>query len=551
MKKFFTLFLSLSFTYGFAQQVPVAWVKDYNGPADNDDEAVDMVVDANNNAYVVGTSFATNGTYDIVTVMYTSSGVQQWVASYNGPGNDNDAAAAIAVDASGNVYVTGRAKTTNNLEDIVTIKYNSAGVQQWAMTYNGPGNNIDEGFDIAVDASGNVYVTGYVTDANIFTDMMTIKYNSAGVQQWATPFNGTGNGNDRGHALILDGLGNLYVCGKGNETTSSTLSDIVTIKYNCSNGAQVWSRSYDGGNDNDYGRAITMDNAGNIIVTGQSYLAGDWFDYATIKYDAAGTQQWVMRYNFGSQKYEDPTDIITDPNNNVYVTGMSQGTGNNTAQDDFATVKYSPTGTQVWVARYTSTGNNDDRGYGIGIDDTNNIYVTGYVTLSSTNKDFMTIKYDNAGNQKWTVTYDGGATGIDEANSIGIGSSAEVYVAGFADIMPGTATNNDIITIKYATNSIGFAEYQNTFSDIILYPNPSTGNSTISITSEHLDGNSKLFLSVYDVTGREIVSQKEFSANNKFATFDLSTIDLSKGVYVIKVNDDKKEFTGTGKLVIQ
>jgi hypothetical protein len=548
MKKLTTLlFSTLSFT-AFAQ-VPVEWTRSYNGPADNDDEAIDMAIDASGNAYVTGTSFATNGTYDITTVMYSAAGVQQWVATYNGTGNNNDGADAVAVDANGNVYVTGRARSVSNLEDIVTIKYNASGIQQWAVTYNGSGNGLDEGKDVTVDASGNVYVTGYFSLSNNYTDMITIKYDAAGNQQWATPFNGVNNGSDEGDAIILDGTGNLYVCGKGNENQSSGLSDIVTIKYNCSAGAQQWLRAYDAGvSDNDYGRAITLDQAGNVIVTGQSFYTGLWFDIATIKYDAAGTQQWAMRYNFGANKYEDAKSITTDLNNNVFVAGYGQGTGTG---NDGVLIKYNAAGAQQWVSRYTSTGNNDDRFFSVVCDDTANAYTTGYMTLSSTNKDYATVKYNSAGTQKWIATYDGAGNGFDYGAVIGIGSASEIYVTGYADANTGVNTNNDYVTIKYATANIGFAEYNNTISDIVMYPNPTTGNSTISISAEFLKENTKLYLSVYDVTGREVVSQKDFTCNNSFATFSLSNIQLAKGVYTIKLNDSSKQFTGVGRLVIQ
>lgn len=87
------------------------------------------------------------------TVKYNSAGQQQWAAYYPGT------AKAMAVDASRNVYVTGRSPGAGNL-DYATIKYNSAGQQQWIVTYNGPGNGDDQANAIAVDGSGDVYVTG-------------------------------------------------------------------------------------------------------------------------------------------------------------------------------------------------------------------------------------------------------------------------------------------------------------------------------------------------------------------------------------------------------
>ena len=81
------------------------------------------------------------------------------MARYNGPGNADDHAAAIAVDDSGDVYVTGSSNLPGTSYDYATVKYNSSGTQQWVTRYNGPVNGGDYGNAIAVDSSGNVYVT--------------------------------------------------------------------------------------------------------------------------------------------------------------------------------------------------------------------------------------------------------------------------------------------------------------------------------------------------------------------------------------------------------
>jgi len=99
--------------------------------------------------------------FDFATVKYDSSGTQKWVQRYNGPlGSGNDDAYSITVDSSGNVYVTGRSMGTGSNYDIATVKYNSSGVQQWVQRYNGPGNGTDWANSILVDDSGNVYVSG-------------------------------------------------------------------------------------------------------------------------------------------------------------------------------------------------------------------------------------------------------------------------------------------------------------------------------------------------------------------------------------------------------
>jgi hypothetical protein len=132
-------------------------------------------VDGSGNVYVTGPSSGSGTAYDYATIKYISSGVQQWVARYNGPGNDWDEAYSLAVDGSGNVYVTGESFGSGTWQDFATIKYNSSGVQQWVQRYNGPGNGSDGATSLAVDGSGNVYVTGGIV-ASPDDNYATIKY---------------------------------------------------------------------------------------------------------------------------------------------------------------------------------------------------------------------------------------------------------------------------------------------------------------------------------------------------------------------------------------
>ena len=95
----------------------------------------------------------------ITTIKYDGNGNEQWIAFYNGPGNSQDGAVAIALDDSGNVYVTGTCWGNASQQDYATIKYNIDGTQQWVALYNGPGGH-SSATALVLDAFGNVYVTG-------------------------------------------------------------------------------------------------------------------------------------------------------------------------------------------------------------------------------------------------------------------------------------------------------------------------------------------------------------------------------------------------------
>jgi hypothetical protein len=163
-------------TQNFTNGVEEAWVSHYaSGLATAYDRATAVTVDGAGNVYVTGYSSNSSFGVDYITVKYDGSGVQVWIAMYNGPGNGDDIATALAVDASGNVYVTGRSYGSGTGYDYATVKYNSAGVQQWVARYNGPGNSWDRASALAVDGSGNVYVTGY-SEGYGWRVYTTIKY---------------------------------------------------------------------------------------------------------------------------------------------------------------------------------------------------------------------------------------------------------------------------------------------------------------------------------------------------------------------------------------
>jgi hypothetical protein len=422
--------------------VDTAWVRRYNGPADCEDVAHAIATDDSGNVYVTGQSQdATCDDYDYVTMKYDPSGSQLWVQRYDGPGNSNDGASAIAVDGSGNVYVTGYSVGSGTNYDYTTIKYDHNGNQLWVQGYNGPGNDWDRAWAIAVDGSGNVNITGYsygTAGGAMNSDYATIKYSSFGNQLWVQRYNGPTNGDDYAYAIATDGSGNVYITGT---SWGGWGSDYCTIKYS-PNGNQLWVKRYNGpGNSNDDAFAVAVDGSGNVYVTGRSMGSGTIYDYATIKYDTDGNELWAKRYNGPGDSWDWARTIAVDGSGNVYVTGYSIGSG---TYEDYATIKYDNNGNELWVKRYNGPGNNRDDACAIALDGSGNVYVTGVSFGSGTSFDYATIKYDNNGNELWVKRYNGPGNGTDNACDIAVDGSGNVYVTGGSN-----SSSSDYATIKY------------------------------------------------------------------------------------------------------
>ena len=420
------------------------WVRRYNGPGDDNDEAFGIALDSSGNVYVGGACTGIGTDFDFCTIKYRPT-LEEWVASYNGPASDLDGAKSIAVDSSGNVLVTGFSEGSGTGFDYYTIKYDSSGNKLWEARYNGPGNSDDEANALAVDSSGNVYVTGRSIDSSTGYDYATIKYDSNGNQLWVARYNGPGDGTDWPLSLAVDSSGSVYVTGSIHYggTTGTVFG---TLKYD-SNGNQEWVAMYNdsaGGSDN--GVDIAVDSLGNVYVTGFSAGIGSKGDYATIKYDTNGNQLWVARYDGPSHETEQVRALDVDSSGNVYVTGISPEVF--TTDYDYATIKYDTNGNQLWVARYNGPTGNGGRAWALAVDSSGNVYVTGE-SPGSTATDYATIKYDTNGNQLWVARYNGYGSYQDKAWALALDSSGNVYVTGRSW---GIGTYQDYATIKYDTN---------------------------------------------------------------------------------------------------
>jgi uncharacterized delta-60 repeat protein len=544
MKIRYTIFfLSLLLSQFAMAQPALAWSQRYNGLPDYSDEARDIVVDNSGNSYVTGSAFGANGTLDIVTIKYSSSGQQLWLQSYNGTANDNDEGYDIQLGDSNNVYVCGYSKNTGTMQDLTVIKYNSSGVLQWARTYNGSFNNYDVGNALALDANGNVYVTGIETNSTYTYDFATLKYSTGGTQMWVQTYNGPGNFNDEARDIVLDAAGNVYVAGTQDTFfASQPNADMVLIKYDNS-GAQQWRRVYDSPSHGyEYAKNLVIDGTGQLIMSGYAFVTGNGNDIFLLKYNSSGAFQWIQSYNYSGTSFEQPNAMTIDSQNNIIVAAQGIGSSGN---NDYVTVKYNSGGTFQWASRYSFSSTSEDRAYGICMGDSSTIFVTGFCTPSANNKDIATVKYDANGNQLYVLQFSHTANKDDIGNAVAF-KAGDIYVTGLSTPPNG---NSDYITLRYSYSAIGISENAAPIANLDCYPNPTSDQVRIPVNA---NGNGEYNLEVTNAIGQTVISTiatATESTGNKDVLI-LNTTTLPAGVYTIRVADQNNTI-GIARVVIQ
>ncbi|MCS3796889.1 SBBP repeat-containing protein [Niastella sp. OAS944] len=513
------------------------WVKRYNGPGNQNDRAVAITVDENCNVYITGWSIGSGTATDYTTIKYDENGDTKWVKRYNGPANSTDLPTAIAVDHDGNVYVTGQSAGSGTSADYATIKYNANGNQLWVTRYNGPVNGLDRANALAVDHNGNVYVTGLTAtfsdeDGSLF-DIATIKYNASGIQQWAAMYNRKGH--DEANDLALDAAGNVYITGFSGNEEEDPDNDYVTIKYNAA-GAQQWASIFSGPGGDQSGEAtdLVLDASGNVYITGGISIE-QATDYATIKYNNNGVQQWVATYDGPGNELDKANAIGLDGNGNVFITGLSRldGFGNG----DYATIKYTPGGGQKWLKRYngpTELKGDHDYATALAVDGGGNVHVTGGIRKNSTGFDYTTYKYDGDGDRDWKKTYNGPGNGPDEASDITLDAQGNVYVTGHSD---GLGTSLDYATIKYGADgdtkwSKRYNGPGNSFDQATAIAVDPNGNVYVTGTSVG-SGTSDDYATIkYDNNGNTQWIRRYNGPDNSFDRATAIGVDQNGNVYV-------------------
>ena len=439
-----------------------------------------------------------------------------FLSTFGVSGLDTDVA-GVAIDSSDNIYITGTSQganvfgknaTSGTTDDIFVAKLNSSGVVQWVYAAGGTGR--DRGRKIALDSSGNIYVTGYYQSTVDFGggnvtsngnwDAFLLKLNSSGTFQWVKSYGS--NFNDLGRDVAIDSNDNIYMLGNyrgtvdfgGGDETGNINADIFLVKFN-SSGVFQWV--YTAGADSfEDSRALALDSSDNPYITGSfqntvnfgggNITAANIDDLFILKLNSSGAYQNIYTSNiFTTQKGK---GLAVDSSGNIYATGTFSGTvdfggGNITTSGyDIYLLKLNSSFAFQWVKRFAVDNGAAGQALGLAVtvDEDGNVYsvgqIAGSVDLGGGTQNFggqndaYIVKHDSSGSFQWSKTFGSGSqNNIDKAQDIVIDSNGFVIAVGevesqnidFTSVGDGILTNyvtgdnpNFVLKIKSATGLI-------------------------------------------------------------------------------------------------
>jgi hypothetical protein len=309
--------------------------------------------------------------------------------------------AGFHVDPDGISYVTGIVGSSS-VNDIQTTSFEADGSTRWSVTYDS-GKSGDQARGLARGPDNLLYVVGNTPGPNDFANVLVLVYDVTNGALLKTIKYSSGPGlSEYGAGVVGDAAGNIYVIGG----TVGDGPDVMTVKFN-SAGVVQWRKVWDGTAfpplDQDAPVKILLDSADNVLSCITGYMAGGHPDYVVVKYAPLnGAKLWEA--TFGVTGGDFPADMEIDAADDVYVTGIGID-----FIDKYSTVKFRGTDGQLLWQFYDSLGN-DHSASGLFLDGVGGVFVTGASDPegdhSNFNDDFFTVKRDaTTGALLWTHTY--------------------------------------------------------------------------------------------------------------------------------------------------
>jgi len=430
-------------------------------------------------------------------------------------------------DGVGSVYQVGATINDGGNYDGIITKYDRGGDEIWTETFN-PSITGDETFiDVVLTSSGDVVATGASRNSSeTQSDVFTVSLDgSDGSENWTDTYAYSSSLFNLGTALTLDGSDNVYITGMS--TNTSTLGDVLALKYN-SSGTLQWASTRDNIGLNDGAVKLVLSGS-KLTATGATQISGNKYRYYLVEFDAGNGN-----FNTESEGVNDVQstdriqDVVLDDQDNIYVTGFA---GTQTEVYNIHTIKLDDELNVIWEDSYNYSGSYDDRAYGIVLDNSNNVIVTGCSDLGSGNTQFTTIKYAGSnGNIIWSDGYDI-STAADTAKAATVDSNNDIIISGSFS----NGSNRDIKTIKY--RSTGGVIWEMDYNGV--------HNGDEYVLDITLDGDDVL------VTGQTWTGSGYQYATVKYSELEYTDLSFSSneqtnGIAFIKNNGQLRDTSGTG-----
>lgn len=534
----------------FAQNTDPVWASFYSGPGDNSDRYNSVVSDGSGNFVGVGYTVRSGNYRDFLVVKFDANGDTIWTRTKNGKGSGEDEAVAVAVDGSGNIFVCGPSDGGFTNTDVLLIKYDAGGTKLYDTTWNSPAFYDDVPVAMALDPNGDVIIGGNTEPDTVSgnNNYITLKFASNGGFIWATEFSRSGvtSGKDEMAGLVVDGNGDVYVTGR---SSNGADDDFATIKYTGTNGVQAWLQVYNSGNGNDRATALALDNSGAVIVTGRSKNSSN-DDFRTVKYSSAGVLQWSKTYNAPANQDDRALAIGVDALDNVYVTGQSDVDNSSAVNYDFATVKYNSAGTQQWSKVTGSMFIQDDIPSSIKVDGAGNIFITGRSDQdpgTANDNDWMTVMYNTGGTLMWTQFKGGSSAGKGDTPGSLVLDGTHCYVVGSLE---NTLSQKDASVVKYDATGTelavkefnGLGDFNEHARSIVIDSNDNSYTCGYAFAQDH---NRDASIIMTDVAGTIVCSYFYNGAKNDDDEFSDLVLSPNGKIYAVgytKVSGQKSNF---------
>lgn len=391
---------------------------------------------------------------------FQSQGQSHWIVRI-GDSSTTDTGRGVAIDSTGNVYVSGIYYASSDYK-IFAAKYNSAGTTQWQRSLSGTGS--DYGYGIEVDGSGNAYVVGSTSSpgGQGVTDVFIAKISTSGTVEWQQ---GIGSpSTDHGYGVTIGVDGYIYVTGY--EAYSPNGNDVVIAKYNSSGVLQWKELLYS--SMTEQGLAVAAAPGGGVYVSGVMDVGNPvGYQIMIAKLDSSGSFEWSQALGGTGSDYGQ--SIASDPNGNVYIAGKT-----NSTPVKLVVAKYSAAGEVQW--RKTLAGSQNREGLGISVDSAGNAYVVGVTSLAedgtaTPNTDILIVKYSTSGVVQWQRRLSSANT--DRAVAIRVDNSGNMHIAG--------NSNDDIIIAKLPCDGSKLGTYGSlTYSASTILVDTDWSSSSVS-----------------------------------------------------------------------